>query len=70
MNPALLQVVFWLLIATVGLVVYELRESTKPPYCEHCAHCHAMRELEKQRHETPPVRQEISWRDHDDDDRH
>ncbi len=70
MSPELLQVLFWLLIATVGLVIYELREATKPPFCEHCAHCHALREQERQRQAEPqPVRHDYSWRDRDDDDR-
>lgn len=70
MSPEILQVVFWLLLATIGLVVYELHESTKAPYCERCAHCQAVREEERQRRkESQALGSQLTWHDRDDEDR-
>lgn len=70
MNPEILQIVFWLLVATTGLIVYELHESLKPPYCEHCAHCQALKEMERERRrsESQSLGNGFTWHNRDDDD--
>ncbi len=78
MAPELLLVVFWLLVATVVLLAYEMHESLKPTYCEHCAHCAAVREAEaeartsavRETWKRPEGRPPFSWRDRDDDTPH
>jgi hypothetical protein len=70
MSPEVIQIVFWLLVATVVMVAFELHESLKPSYCEHCAHCQALQEAEAERrrelHDAFKRNQPISW-DRDDD---
>ncbi len=78
MAPEVVLVVFWLLVATVVLLAYEMHESLKPHYCEHCAHCAALKEAAEEsaramvrdtwrRPDAPPP---FSWRDRDDDSPH
>ena len=73
MSPELVQVVFWLLVALVVILAYDMHQALKPTYCEHCAHCAALREAEQEQKAAVqeawkhPDSRPFSWRDRDDD---
>lgn len=70
MNPEIIQVAFWFLVAAVVIVAYELNQSLKPHYCEQCAHCQALREDDRRRRaEARESMRPYGWRDREDDDR-
>ncbi len=75
MSPEAIQILFWLLVTTIVMLAYELHESTKPVYCERCAHCQALKEQERQRRAEfrdafGRQGQPFTWRDRDDDQKH